>query len=55
METSKNQPTLAVMYRSTKGFECEMLELLGSVFKRYRKKIPHLAKRLLACARLIKP
>lgn len=45
METAKNQPTLAVMYRLSKGLECEMPELLGSVLKRYRKEIRHLPTR----------
>lgn len=42
METAKNQPTLAVMYRLTQGLECDMPELLGSVLKRYRKEVRYL-------------
>lgn len=42
IETAKNQPTLAVMYRLSEGLECEMPELLGSVLKRYRKEVRHL-------------
>lgn len=42
LETAKNQPTLAVMYRLTEGLECEMPELLGSMLKRYRKEVRHL-------------
>lgn len=45
METAKNQPTLAVMYRLSEGLECEMPALLDSVLKRYRKEVRHLAKR----------
>lgn len=44
METAKNQPTLAVMYRLSEGLECEMPELLGSVLKRYRKEVRHLSR-----------
>lgn len=44
METAKNQPTLAVMYRLSEGLECEMPELLSSVLKRYRKEVRHLSR-----------
>lgn len=44
METAKNRPTLAVMYRLSEGLECELPELLGSVLKRYRKEVRHLDK-----------
>jgi transcriptional regulator with XRE-family HTH domain len=48
METAKNQPTLAVMYRLSQGLDCEMPELLSSVLKRYRREVRNLAKHELA-------
>lgn len=45
METAKNQPTLAVMYRLSEGLECEIPDLLSAVLKRYRKEVRQLPKR----------
>lgn len=39
IETGKNQPSLAVMYRLSEGLECDLPDLLKSVLKRYRKEI----------------
>lgn len=39
IETGKNQPSLAVMYRLSDGLECDLPELLTCVLKRYRKEI----------------
>jgi transcriptional regulator with XRE-family HTH domain len=44
IETGKNQPTLAVIYRLSEGLECELPDLLTSVLKRYRKEIRLLSK-----------
>lgn len=39
IETGKNQPSLAVMYRLSEGLECSLPEMLMCVLKRYRKEI----------------
>ena len=44
IETGKNQPTLAVIYRLSEGLECELSDFLTSVVKRYRKEVRHLPK-----------
>lgn len=41
METARNQPTLAVLFRLSEGLECEPADLVLAVTSRFRKEKLH--------------